>query len=51
MDAEAIEECLNKIFDEKHKSSFDRDSIAKSVAQYKDWKKYASDYKEVIETF
>ena len=50
MDSESIVECINKIYDEKHKSSFERDSIAKSVAQYKDWKKYSSDYKKLIET-
>ena len=50
MNSESIVECINKIYDEKHKSSFERDSIAKSVAQYKDWNKYSSDYKTLIET-
>ena len=51
MDSDAIVESLNKIYKEKHKPTFNRDNIVKSVAQYKDWKKYASDYKELIETF
>ena len=49
MDSDAIAVSLNKIYEEKNKSTFNRDSIAKSVAEYKDWKKYATDYKELIE--
>ena len=51
MDSESITQSLYKIYDEKNKSSFSRDNIAKSVAQYKDWNKYSIDYKELIETF
>jgi glycosyltransferase involved in cell wall biosynthesis len=51
MDSNAITISLNKIYQEKNKSTFDRGHIAKSVAKYKDWNKYASDYKELIETF
>ena len=51
MDADAIAECLNKIYEENNKLTFDRDCIAKSVAEYKDWNKYSSDYKDLIETF
>ena len=51
MDSNSITECLYKISKDETKSFLNRDNIAKTVHEYKDWNKYSSNYRALIENF
>ncbi len=49
MDSDAITESLYKVYKDEKKIFMKRDQIAKTVDQYKDWNKYSSNYRALIE--
>ena len=51
MDSNSITECLYKINKDETKSFLNRENIAKTVHEYKDWNKYSSNYRSLIENF